>query len=86
MDVLIRPEDLQLVEEDQGMLKGTVRSVLFKGVHYEMIIDTGEFSFKVHSTSMQPEGAGVGLSVIPFNIHIMRPMPTEPAEEEETDE
>ncbi len=86
VDVLIRPEDLQLVEEEQGMLKGTVRSVLFKGVHYEMIIDTGEFSFKVHSTSMQPEGAGVGLSVIPFNIHIMRPMPTEPAEEEETDE
>ncbi len=86
VDVLIRPEDVQLVEEEQGMLKGTVRSVLFKGVHYEMIIDTGEFSFKVHSTAMQPEGAAVGLSIIPFNIHIMRPMPAEAQEEEEAEE
>ncbi len=86
VDVLIRPEDIQMVAQDQGMLKGTVRSVLFKGVHYEMIIDTGEFSFKVHSTSMHPEGAEVGLSVIPFNIHIMRPMPVEIPEEEEAEE
>ena len=86
VDVLIRPEDVQLVEEGQGMLKGTVRSVLFKGVHYEMIIDTGEFSFKVHSTAMQPEGAAVGLSIIPFNIHIMRPMQVDAFEEEEAEE
>lgn len=85
VDVLIRPEDVQMVEEGEGMLRGTVRSVLFKGVHYEMIIDTGEYSFKVHSTTMQPEGAGVGLSVIPFNIHIMRPMPAERFEEEEAE-
>jgi spermidine/putrescine transport system ATP-binding protein len=86
VDVLIRPEDVQLVEEGQGMLKGTVRSVLFKGVHYEMIIDTGEFSFKVHSPAMQPEGAAVGLSIIPFNIHIMRPMQVDAFEEEEAEE
>jgi spermidine/putrescine transport system ATP-binding protein len=86
VDVLIRPEDMQMVSVEEGMLKGTVRSVLFKGVHYEMIIDAGEFSFMVHSTTMQPEGAEVGLSVIPFNIHIMRPMPVEPVEEEEAEE
>ena len=40
----------------------------------EMIIDAGGFTWKVHSTSMQPEGSRVGLSVVPFNIHIMRPM------------
>ena len=86
VDVLVRPEDIQMVDVEAGMLRGTVRSVLFKGVHYEMIIDTGEFSFKVHSTSMHPEGAEVGLSVIPFNIHIMRPMPEEAIEEEEAEE
>ena len=84
VDVLIRPEDLQIVAEGEGRLKGIVRSVLFKGVHYEMIIDSAEMRFKVHSTVMQPEGSTVGLDVIPFNIHIMNPMPAseeEPVEE-----
>jgi len=74
VDVLIRPEDMLIVGEDVGQIVGTVKSVLFKGVHYEMIIDAGGFTWKVHSTSMQPEGSRVGLSVVPFNIHIMRPM------------
>jgi len=83
VDVLIRPEDLQILPAGGGRLQGIVRSVLFKGVHYEMIIDSGEMRFKVHSTVMQPEGSDVGLDVIPFNIHIMKPMPAEeiPAEE-----
>ncbi|HPY94655.1 MAG TPA: ABC transporter ATP-binding protein [Clostridia bacterium] len=83
VDVLIRPEDLQILPAGAGRLQGIVRSVLFKGVHYEMIIDSGEMRFKVHSTVMQPEGSDVGLDVIPFNIHIMKPMPAEeiPAEE-----
>ena len=38
------------------------------------MIDTGETSFKVHSTSMQPQGSRVGLSIVPFNMHIMKPM------------
>ncbi|GHU70397.1 spermidine/putrescine ABC transporter ATP-binding protein [Clostridia bacterium] len=71
VDVVLRPEDLTLVPEDQGMLRGVVQSVLFKGVHYEMMIDVGPTALKVHSTSMAPEGARVGLSVVPFNIHIM---------------
>ena len=83
VDVLIRPEDLQIVPEDEGRLKGIVRSVLFKGVHYEMIIDSGAMRFKVHSTVMQPEGSTVGLDVIPFNIHIMKPMPKEETQFEE---
>ena len=74
VDVVIRPEDLMIVGEDVGQLTGTIRSVLFKGVHYEMMIDTGSYTFKVHSTSMQPQGSRVGLSVVPFNIHIMKPM------------
>ena len=76
VDVVVRPEDITVVGEDVGQLVGTIRSVLFKGVHYEMIIDCGEFTFKVHSTTMQPQGSRVGLSIVPFNIHIMRPMDT----------
>ncbi|MDD6998122.1 MAG: ABC transporter ATP-binding protein, partial [Oscillospiraceae bacterium] len=71
VDVVIRPEDIMLVGEDVGQLVGTIRSVLFKGVHYEMMIDTGDVTFKVHSTTMQPQGSRVGLSIVPFNMHIM---------------
>ena len=74
VDVVIRPEDIMVVGEDVGQLVGTIRSVLFKGVHYEMMIDTGDVTFKVHSTTMQPQGSRVGLSIVPFNIHIMKPM------------
>ncbi len=74
VDVVVRPEDVMIVGEDVGQLTGTVKSVLFKGVHYEMMIDAGEFTFKVHSTTMQPQNSRVGISIVPFNIHIMKPM------------
>lgn len=74
VDVVIRPEDIMLVGEDVGQVIGTIKSVLFKGVHYEMMIDTGAYTFKVHSTTMQPQGSRVGLNIVPFNIHIMKPM------------
>ncbi len=74
VDVVIRPEDIMLVGEDIGQIKGVVKSVLFKGVHYEMMIDTGETVFKVHSTVMQPQGSRVGVNIVPYNIHIMKPM------------
>ena len=56
VDVVIRPEDVMLVGEDIGQVTGVIKSVLFKGVHYEMIIDAGHSIWKVHSTTMQPEG------------------------------
>ena len=71
VDVVIRPEDIMIVGEDVGMLAGTVESVIFKGVHYEMMIRTDAFTWKVHSTTMQPVGTRVGLMIVPFNIHIM---------------
>ena len=83
VDVVIRPEDIMVVGEDVGQLVGTIQSVLFKGVHYEMMIDCGDAVFKVHSTSMQPQGSRVGLSVVPFNIHIMKPMETPLPKEED---
>ena len=74
VDVVIRPEDIMIVGEDVGQLTGVIKSDLFKGVHYETMIDTGAYTFKVHSTSMQPQGSRVGLSIVPFNMHIMKPM------------
>ncbi|MDO4740018.1 MAG: ABC transporter ATP-binding protein [Eubacteriales bacterium] len=72
VDVVVRPEDIEITAPDQGMLKGIVRSVVFKGVHYEMMVDIGPFQFKVHSTAMHPQGSEVGLRIVPFNIHIMK--------------
>ena len=71
VDVVVRPEDIMVVGQDVGMLAGTVESVIFKGVHYEMMILAGGYRWKVHSTAMQPVGSEVGLSIVPFNIHIM---------------
>ena len=82
VDVVIRPEDILLVGEDVGQVTGIIKSVLFKGVHYEMIIDAGHSIWKVHSTTMQPEGSRVGLAVVPFNIHIMHRMEEEKPQEE----
>ncbi len=77
VDMVVRPEDIMLVGTDVGMLEGEVKSVLFKGVHYEMKVDTGDFTWKVHSTTMYPTGSRVGLSIVPSNIHIMRKMEAE---------
>lgn len=82
VDVLIRPEDIMIVGPDVGQLTGTVKSVLFKGVHYEMIIEAGGFSWKVHSTVMAPENSNVGLQIVPFNIHVMKIMPEKTMTEE----
>ncbi len=72
VDVVVRPEDIKLVPPEQGMLRGVVQTVVFKGVHYEMTIRTGGFTWLVHSTLCEPVGAQVGLSIVPFDIHIMR--------------
>jgi len=72
VDVVIRPEDIMIVGEDVGMLTGVVESVIFKGVHYEMMVRSESVLWKVHSTTMQPVGTRVGMTIVPFNIHIMR--------------
>ncbi|MBS7525497.1 ABC transporter ATP-binding protein [Fusibacter paucivorans] len=71
VDVVIRPEDVTLSEPEAGVLTGEVTSVVFKGVHYEMLIQEGPRTWMVHNTLMAPEGAMVGLSVLPNDIHIM---------------
>ena len=72
VDVVIRPEDIYLLEPDKAKLNGVVESVTFKGVHYEMIVNSGDFKWIIHDTAMFPEGKEVGIFVKPFDIHIMK--------------
>ena len=80
VDVVIRPEDMELVSPEQGTLTGVCTHLIFKGVHYEMEVTTPDgFEWLVHSTAMCPVGQQVGIRVDPFNIQIMN----KPASEDE---
>ena len=73
VDVVIRPEDIELTEKpEDGMLRGVVKSVIFKGVHYEMIVTQDGFDWKVHRTVMAQPGTEVGMNIKPFDIQIMK--------------
>jgi len=72
VDVVVRPEDVDVVEPEKGMLKGVVTSVTFKGVHFEIIVDIGGFKWMIQTTDYQPEGAKIGLFIEPDAIHIMK--------------
>ena len=72
IEVVIRPEDIDIVSAEDGVLKGLVVSVTFKGVHYEMIIEVDGFQWMIHSTIMAEVGSKVGMNILPENIHIMK--------------
>lgn len=72
VDVVIRPEDVELLPEGKGRLEGVVSHIIFKGVHYEMEVMAGGFEWLVHSTICHPVGAKVSIEVDPFNIQIMK--------------
>ena len=71
VDVVIRPEDVELMAPEQGTIQGVVSHLIFKGVHYEMEVTANGFDWLVHSTKMFPVGTPVGIHVDPFNIQIM---------------
>lgn len=71
VDVVIRPEDIDLVKPEEGLLTGRVTSLIFKGVHYEMEVHANGFDWLVHSTDLSPVGSEVGIRVDPFDIQIM---------------
>ena len=79
VDVVIRPEDVELVKRGEGTLAGTVSHMIFKGVHYEMEVTAGGFEWLVHSTKMYEVGTQVDIKVDPFNIQVMN----RPASEDE---
>ena len=72
VDIVVRPEDITIVNSDKGMLKGTVTSIIFKGVHYEITVKTDTFEFIIHSTKSAEVGSNVGLDIYPEDIHIMK--------------
>ena len=71
-DVVVRPEDVDVVQPDKGMLCGVVTSVTFKGVHFEIIVDIGGFKWMIQTTDYQAEGSRIGLFIEPDAIHIMK--------------
>jgi spermidine/putrescine transport system ATP-binding protein len=73
VDIVIRPEDIRIVTNpDEGMIKGTVTSVVFKGVHYEMLIQSDYREYMVHRTMMFPVGSVVGMNIQPADIQVMK--------------
>jgi spermidine/putrescine transport system ATP-binding protein len=72
VDIVIRPEDVVIVPSEKGRISGRVTQVIFKGVHYEMHVETGGFVWKIHSTVQAPVGDAVGLEIAPDLIHAMK--------------
>ena len=72
VDVVIRPEDIKIVPPANAKLTGIVKSVVFKGVHYEMTVDGMEHKWIIHSTLHEPVGTMIGMDIAPFDIHIMK--------------
>ena len=80
VDVVIRPEDVDLLPPEKGTIQGVVSHLIFKGVHYEMEVQANGFEWLVHSTDMFPVGQQVGIHVDPFDIQIMNKPESEDAE------
>ena len=71
VDVVIRPEDVKVIPAEKAKLTGIVESVVFKGVHYEMIVDGVDHKWIIHSTKAEPAGSMIGMDFDPYDIHIM---------------
>ena len=72
VDVVIRPEDIDIVPMEQGQLVGTVTSVTFKGMQYDIIVDFYGFKWLIQTTDHCPEGARIGIKIDPDGIHVMK--------------
>ena len=71
VDVVVRPEDLHLCEPEAGHIRGVVESVVFKGIHYEMMVKSPTVTWKVQSTQYRAVGQEIGMTLTPDDIHIM---------------
>ncbi len=72
VDVVVRPEDVDVVSPERGMLTGIVSSVTFKGVHFEIIVDIGGFKWMIQTTDYVESGALIGIYIEPDAIHVMK--------------
>jgi len=75
VDVVIRPEDVDIVEPRRGVLTGTVVSITFRGVLYDIIVDFHGFKWLIQTTDLSPVGAKIGIKIDPDGIHIMKKGP-----------
>lgn len=72
IDVVLRPEDIKLLPMNEGTLNGIVKNLTFKGVHYEIMVESKGVMFKIHSTKMSEVGTEVSMFIEPDDIHIMK--------------
>ena len=75
VDVVIRPEDIDIVPVEQGQLTGTVTNVTFKGMQYDIIVDFRGFKWLIQTTDHSPVGAKIGIKIDPDGIHVMKKSP-----------
>ncbi|MCR4840476.1 MAG: ABC transporter ATP-binding protein [Lachnospiraceae bacterium] len=71
VEVVVRPEDIEMVPESEGMLKGLVTSVTFKGVHHEITVECGKYELVIQSTKSAVVGSTIGMNIGPNEIHVM---------------
>lgn len=74
IEVVLRPEDMDVVEPEEGKVSGTIISKVFMGVHYEYVVETKNRNYKVHTTENYEVGRKVGLTIDPFDIQVMHKM------------
>lgn len=74
IEVVLRPEDMDVVEPEAGKVSGTIISKVFMGVHYEYLVETKNRNYKVHTTENYEIGKKVGLTIDPFDIQVMHKM------------
>ena len=72
VDVVLRPEEVDIVPEAEGQLKGTVTSVTFKGMQYDIIVDFYGFKWLIQTTDLSPVGSRIGIKIDPDGIHVMK--------------
>jgi spermidine/putrescine transport system ATP-binding protein len=72
VDVVVRPEDVKIKSVEDGMLKGKVTSVIFKGIHYQILVQCGRYEIEIQSTTTPEVGDTVGLVIKPNGIHVMK--------------
>ena len=74
IEVVLRPEDMQVVEPQDGKVSGKIVSKIFMGVHYEYLVETNIRKYKVHTTKNIEMGSVIGLTIDPFDIQVMHKM------------
>ena len=72
VQVVVRPEDFKIVPADKGKISGIVETIIFKGVHYEIMVDAMGYKWKIHTTQYVEPGTLIGMDVAPMDIHVMK--------------